>query len=129
MEALPPGVPMPGMASPAEIQELTDAADQEAEVLFLQLMTTHHISGVEMAEAALADADSPQVHAAAQRMVNAQFGEVMLMRDMLQDRDAQPREDIDAWMAQQDAVTDHAPAPTTETDETDDEGHEGGHDH
>lgn len=107
VEALPPGVPMPGMASPTEIQELTDASGEAAEVLFLQLMTTHHISGVAMAEAAIADARSPQVQAAAERMVNAQFGEVSLMRDLLEQRDAEPREDIDAWMAgRQGAATD-----------------------
>jgi uncharacterized protein (DUF305 family) len=100
-EALPPGVPMAGMASPTEIQELTDATGTEAEVLFLQLMTTHHIAGVEMAEDALHHASSPEVRAAAQRMVNAQFGEINLMRDMLEERDAQTREDIDAWVAEQ----------------------------
>lgn len=122
---LPPGVSMPGMASPVEIQELTDARDREAEVLFLQLMTTHHISGVEMAEAALADGSAPQVHAAAQRMVNAQFGEVMLMRDMLHERDAEPREDVDAWMAQQDAVTDHSVTDHSEHEPAGDEGTDG----
>lgn len=105
-EALPPGVPMAGMATPTEIQELTDASDEEAEVLFLQLMTTHHIAGVEMAEDALRNADSPEVRAAAQRMVNAQFGEVNLMKDMLQERGSEPREDVDAWSAgQQGSVT------------------------
>lgn len=106
-EALPPGVPMAGMASPTEIQALTDASGEEAEILFLQLMTTHHIAGVEMAEDALNNAAAPEVRAAAQRMVNAQFGEVNLMRDMLEERGTQTREDIDAWVAsQQGNVTD-----------------------
>lgn len=96
---LPAGVPMPGMAAPSEIQALTDATGEEAEVLYLQLMTTHHMSGVEMAQAAL-DADDPRVRAAAQRMIDTQAGEVSLMRDMLADRGAEPREDVDAWLAQ-----------------------------
>ena len=100
---LPAGVSMPGMATPTEIQALTDASGQEAEVLFLQLMTTHHLAGVDMAEAALADATQPEVVAAAQRMVNAQTGEIQLMRDMLAERDAEAREDLDAWLAEQDA--------------------------
>ena len=99
---LPAGVSMPGMATPTEIQALTDASGQEAEVLFLQLMTTHHLAGVDMAEAALADATQPEVVAAAQRMVNAQTGEIQLMRDMLVERDAEAREDLDAWLAAQD---------------------------
>ncbi|MFX0537955.1 DUF305 domain-containing protein [Ornithinimicrobium sp. Y1847] len=127
---LPLGVTMPGMASPTEIQELTDASGREAEVLFLQLMTTHHLAGVEMADAALESATDPRVLAAAQRMVNAQTGEVNLMRDLLRDRDAEPREDIDAWLAghsQHGGHTD-SPATTDEPADTEDDGH-GGHDH
>ncbi|MFC6422101.1 DUF305 domain-containing protein [Ornithinimicrobium tianjinense] len=116
---MPAGVVMPGMASPTEIQALTDATGREAEVLFLQLMTTHHMAGVEMAQAALDQADDPRVHALAGRMVTAQEGEVTLMRDLLQDRDAEPREDVDAWLAQLDS--------SGGTDEDDDEEHTGGH--
>ena len=79
---LPAGVAMPGMATPTEIQELTDARGQDAEVLYLQLMTTHHLAGVEMAQAGLDLASDPDVLAVAQRMVDAQRGEVALMRDM-----------------------------------------------
>lgn len=134
MEELPPGVSMPGMASPEEIQQLTDATGQEAEVLFLQLMTTHHLSGVEMAEAALADASSEEVRAAAQRMVSAQFGEIYLMEDLLQQRDAEPREDIDAWAAEQGGGHGgHGGDGGEDGDEDGDEGgdgaEDGGHDH
>lgn len=96
---LPAGVPMPGMATPAELQELTDSSGEEAEVLYLQLMTTHHIAGVEMAEAALALAADPEVLAAAQRMVDAQTGEVRLMRDMLVERGSDTREDVSRWLS------------------------------
>ncbi|PZU42204.1 MAG: DUF305 domain-containing protein [Arsenicicoccus sp.] len=98
MMDLPEGVPMPG------IQELTEASGEEAEVLFLQLMTTHHLSGVEMAEAAVNQATQPEVLSAAQKMVDAQAGEVRLMRDMLAERDAEPRENIDAWLAENSAA-------------------------
>ncbi|WP_238335732.1 DUF305 domain-containing protein [Serinicoccus kebangsaanensis] len=124
MMDLPAGVPMPGMASPTEIQELGDASGEDAEVLFLQLMTTHHISGVDMADAALAQATQPEVLAAAQRMVTAQVGEIRLMQDMLVERDAEPREDIDAWVAEQEATdpagSDDGSAPSPGS---------GGHDH
>ncbi|WP_122262447.1 DUF305 domain-containing protein [Ornithinimicrobium cerasi] len=116
---LPPGVPMPGMASPSEIQELTDASDQEAEVLYLQLMTSHHLGGVDMAQAALAQASDPDVLALAGRMAGAQTGEVALMRDMLAERDAEPREDVDAWLAEQEAEAGDGAGTT--------EGHDGGH--
>jgi uncharacterized protein (DUF305 family) len=96
---LPEGVAMPGMATPSEIQELTGATAAEAEVLYLQLMTTHHLAGVEMAQAALDTADDPQLLAAAQRMVDAQSVEVRLMSDMLAERGAEPREDVSAWLS------------------------------
>lgn len=107
---LPPGVSMAGMASPTEIQELTEASGDEAEILFLQLMITHHIAGVEMAEAALELAEDPDVLAAARKMVTAQAGEIRLMNDMLQARDAEPREDLSAWLSPEGTTT--APAPT-----------------
>lgn len=113
---LPEGVSMPGMATPTEIQELTDSSGAEAEVLFLQLMTTHHLAGVEMAEAALDSATQPEVLAAAQRMTNAQTGEVTLMRDMLVERDAEPREDIDAWLAEQEASSGEDADPAVPAD-------------
>ncbi|SOC52551.1 DUF305 domain-containing protein [Ornithinimicrobium cerasi] len=118
-EDLPPGVPMPGMASPSEIQQLTDASDQEAEVLYLQLMTSHHLGGVDMAQAVLDQASDPDVLALAGRMAGAQTGEVALMRDMLAERDAEPREDVDAWLAEQEAEAGDGAGAT--------EGHDGGH--
>lgn len=125
MGDLPAGVVMPGMASPTEIQELTDASGEDAEVLFLQLMTTHHLAGVEMAEAALDTANQPEVLSAAQRMVDAQTGEVTLMRDMLVERDAEPREDIDAWLAEQEAeaAEDDSPAVPAQPDHSDHSDH------
>lgn len=110
---LPAGVAMPGMASPTEIQELSDASGEEAEILFLQLMTTHHIAGVEMAEAALDLAQDPGVLAAARRMVTAQSGEIALMHDMLLERGSTTREDVSAWLgegAAGDSSEDSAPA-------------------
>jgi uncharacterized protein (DUF305 family) len=114
---LPAGVPMPGMATPTEIQALTDASGEEAEVLYLQLMITHHMAGVEMAEAALEGAGDDQVLAAAQRMVDAQSGEVALMTEMLAERGAEPREDVTAWL--QDAATDDAPSTEDHDGDTD----------
>jgi uncharacterized protein (DUF305 family) len=88
--------PMPGMATQAELDELAAAEGEEAEVLYLQLMTTHHIAGVEMAEAALAGASDAEVRRLAEAMVNGQSAEVRLMASMLADRGAEPREDLAA---------------------------------
>lgn len=121
---LPAGVTMPGMASPTEIQALTDATGEEAEVLFLQLMTTHHISGVQMAEAAVHGAKAPEVRAVAQRMVDAQSGEIELMDRWLRDRGSEPREDVSPWLKGDDAATTGSP-----TDDAESTGGHGGHDH
>ena len=107
---LPPGVPMPGMATPTEIEELIGLTGDEAEVLYLQLMTTHHIAGVDMAEAVLDLGEDPEVLAAAQRMVDAQTGEIRLMSDMLAERGSQTREDVSEWLSGQEAGADGAPA-------------------
>lgn len=95
---LPAGVAMPGMATPQEIARLTSLSGQDAEVFFLQLMTTHHISGVDMARAAVDDASEPQVVTLAQAMLDAQSSEIALMTDMLEERGARPREDVTPYL-------------------------------
>lgn len=93
-----PGSPdyraMPGMASLAEMDELDSAGGQAAEILYLQLMITHHVAGVEMAQAAVNEAGEPQVVRLAETMVAGQRSEVDLMASMLADRGAEPRQDL-----------------------------------
>ncbi|MGB3594864.1 MAG: DUF305 domain-containing protein [Ornithinimicrobium sp.] len=103
MEEMPdaaPGSPeyraMPGMASLAEMEDLRAADSTQAEILYLQLLITHHLAGVEMAEAAVAEGQDPDVVDLAQAMVNGQRSEVALMSDMLEAREASPREDLAA---------------------------------
>lgn len=74
---------MPGMATPEQMNELRGLEGVEADILFLQLMITHHVSGVEMAEAALGRAQRPEVKTLAQAMVNAQTYEIEVMQAML----------------------------------------------
>jgi uncharacterized protein (DUF305 family) len=88
--------PMPGMATQTELDELAAAEGEAAEVLYLQLMTTHHLAGVRMAQAALDGAGDAEVRRLAQAMVNGQSSEVRLMASMLAERDAEPREDLAA---------------------------------
>lgn len=95
---LPEGVVMPGMASPEEISRLTAAQGPDAEILYLQLMTTHHIAGVEMAEAAVADGGEAGLVSLARTMVEAQGSEISLMHDMLAERGAATREDVSRFL-------------------------------
>jgi uncharacterized protein (DUF305 family) len=77
---------MPGMATPAQLDELRAASGVEAERLFLELMIAHHRGAVEMAEAALELADSDVVLRLADAVVKSQESEISLMERMLADR-------------------------------------------
>jgi uncharacterized protein (DUF305 family) len=83
---------MPGMAAPEQMNQLRELEGGEADILFLQLMITHHQSGVEMAQAALERAQRPEVRALAQAMVDAQTYEIAVMQGMLEEKGAQPAE-------------------------------------
>jgi uncharacterized protein (DUF305 family) len=84
------GEPMPGLATPEQVQQLRDLPVAEAEVLFLELMIRHHQGGVDMAEAILARSDQPQVELMANRVVLLQDSEIDTMNQMLETRAQQP---------------------------------------
>lgn len=77
---------MPGMATDQQLDELRTARGVEAERIFLRLMIDHHRGGVAMAEAALADAKTPEVRTLAGAIDRAQTTEIELMTSMLADR-------------------------------------------
>lgn len=81
---------MPGMATPAQMDELRAARGKAAEILFLQLMIPHHEGGIDMAEYAAARADVEEVRLGAEKMVIAQESEIRAMNDMLVERGADP---------------------------------------
>ena len=75
--------PMPGMATAAEMQRLSEAEGEAADIIFLQLMIPHHVSGVAMAQAAADGTDIAPVRQLAQGMADAQQGEIELMQELL----------------------------------------------
>jgi uncharacterized protein (DUF305 family) len=77
---------MPGMATPAQLAELRAATGVEAERIFLRLMIAHHKGGVAMADAAVADARTPEVRTLAGAISAAQSSEIRLLQQMLDDR-------------------------------------------
>jgi uncharacterized protein (DUF305 family) len=81
-----PGAPMPGLATPAQVEELRALTGIEAERRFLELMIAHHQGAVEMADAVLARSTNPVVVALAQSIVDSQTSEIDLMTDMLAER-------------------------------------------
>ncbi|ELS56453.1 DUF305 domain-containing protein [Streptomyces viridochromogenes] len=82
---------MPGMATTAEIGQLGKASGKEAEILYLQLMTDHHMGGVTMARGCAEQCEVSQERQLAQGMVQAQQSEMQLMADMLKERGSAPR--------------------------------------
>ena len=74
---------MPGIASEAELDELAAATGREADVLFVELMSAHHLGGVEMAEFAVDNAENDEVIAFAAGMVSGQLDEIIEMEGQL----------------------------------------------
>lgn len=81
---------MPGMATREEMNTLAAADGREAEIIFLQLMIPHHVSGVEMAEAAAEQAQTEIVRNLAHSMADAQQSEIDYMQDLLVERGEEP---------------------------------------
>ena len=77
---------MPGMASPAEIDELQKASPEEADKLFLQLMIPHHEAAIPMAEAVLGETDHEEVERLASAIAASQQAEIEMMQGMLKMR-------------------------------------------
>ncbi|MCY0954017.1 DUF305 domain-containing protein [Streptomyces sp. H27-S2] len=89
--AAKPGALMSGMATKEEIAQLGAASGRDAEVLYLQLMTDHHVGGVAMARGCADQCVTPAERDLARGMVAAQQSELTLMADMLKQRGAAPR--------------------------------------
>ncbi len=89
--AAKPGALMSGMATKEEIAQLGAASGQDAEVLYLRLMTDHHVGGVAMARGCAEQCVTPAERDLARGMVEAQQSELTLMADMLKQRGAAPR--------------------------------------
>lgn len=81
-----PGGPMPGMATPEQLATLETLEGVPAEKLYLELMITHHIAGVEMAEAILDRSTNQAVTDLARGMVMVQQGEIDYMNELLDER-------------------------------------------
>jgi uncharacterized protein (DUF305 family) len=81
---------MPGMASPADLEQLRAASGDQFDVLFLQLMLRHHQGGVPMARYAEQHGETAQVRNLAEKIVIAQGAESDYMTQLITQRGAQP---------------------------------------
>lgn len=74
--------PMPGMATPAEMDELVNLTGRKLDVHFLRLMTRHHEGGLSMAKYAATRARLSYVRDAARSMISEQQREIDLMQSL-----------------------------------------------
>lgn len=81
---------MPGMASPADLEQLRSSGGAQFDVLFLQLMLRHHQGGVPMATYTAQHAETAQVRNLAEKIIIAQGAESKYMAQLITQRGAQP---------------------------------------
>lgn len=81
---------MPGLASRDELTRLEAASGKDADILFCQLMLRHHLGGIHMIDAVLAESDNDRVTELAGQMRQAQQGEIEALRELLKVLGAQP---------------------------------------
>ncbi|MFI6264752.1 DUF305 domain-containing protein [Micromonospora sp. NPDC051006] len=74
---------MPGMATPAEMTKLRAAQGREFDLLFLNMMVTHHLGGIHMIDGLLDASDEQDVVRTAQTMKNTQQTDLTNMRNAL----------------------------------------------
>ena len=84
------GALMPGMATDAQVKELSEASGVDAERLFLRLMIAHHRGALEMSTAILERTTHPVVVAFARAVLASQQSEIDLMTRLLDARTARP---------------------------------------
>lgn len=75
--------PMPGMATPAQMIRLTNARGTAFDILFAQLMIRHHLGGIAMDKAAIAQGASPMVAQVADQEINEQFQDISYLSAVL----------------------------------------------
>ena len=81
---------MPGMASPAQMDQLETLKGTALDIDFLQLMIHHHQGGLPMAQYAAQHAEEPYVRNLANSMIIAQSGEIVEMEQLLRQLGASP---------------------------------------
>jgi len=89
-DMLQPDGRMPGLASREELARLEAASGKDADILFCQLMLRHHLGGIHMIDAVLAQSDNDRVTELAAQMRQAQQGEIEALRELLKVLGSQP---------------------------------------
>lgn len=75
-------MPMGGMLSEQELEELAAASGQEFERLFLEGMIEHHEGAIDMAQMII-DSDNAEAKALAEAIVSSQTAQIEFMKELL----------------------------------------------
>jgi uncharacterized protein (DUF305 family) len=75
---------MPGMATDDELDQLGRLEGPAADELFVELMTEHHLGGIDMAEYVVANGANDEVEKMATSMASGQRAEIAEMRGLLE---------------------------------------------
>jgi uncharacterized protein (DUF305 family) len=75
---------MPGMATDDELDRLGRLEGAAADELFVELMTEHHLGGIDMAEYVVANGANDEVEKMATSMASGQRAEIAEMRGLLE---------------------------------------------
>lgn len=78
-----PFTQMPGMATEEQLDALAAASGAEADALFVELMSAHHLGGIDMAQYAVDHAANGEVVAMAESIVHSQLAEIAEMENVL----------------------------------------------
>jgi hypothetical protein len=78
--------PMPGMATPGEIERLGQLPPDRADGLFLRLMITHHQAAIPMAEAISKRTEQPEVRQLGRAIEQSQRAEIESMKALLKEK-------------------------------------------
>jgi len=73
---------MPGMASQEQMQQLRDAHGKQVDILYLQLILTHHLGGIHMVDGLLAASQNAEVKALAGNMKAGQQNELTVIQNL-----------------------------------------------
>ena len=74
---------MPGMATPAQLEQLRQAQGKQLDALFCELMINHHLGGIHMVDAILAKTDNAEVVRVATTMKTNQQTELNNLHSLL----------------------------------------------
>jgi uncharacterized protein (DUF305 family) len=81
---------MPGMMSEAEMRQLMATRNQDFDLAFVDLMSTHHQGAIDMATTELRDGSLPKVKRLAQQIIDAQQAEIDQFKVWQQEWEAAP---------------------------------------